>query len=84
MEMVDPDLLRTDQQLAELYEALAPNTLVFVVAQPDVALPTQLSSQRAAVVGSRKATLSWTQEHEATLQELSKAAQKGVLMMRVR
>jgi len=84
MEMVEPDLLRADQQLAELYESLPTNTLLLVLAQPDVALPTQLTNQRTAALHSRRATLPWTEEHEATLQELAKAAQKGVVMMRVR
>jgi len=84
MEMVEPDLLRADQQLAELFESLPTNTLLLVLAQPDVALPTQMANQRTAALHSRRATLPWTEEHEATLQELAKAAQKGVVMMRVR
>lgn len=84
MEMVEPDLLRVDQQLAELHDSLPTNTLLFVLAQPDVALPTQLTHQRRVALHSRRATLPWTEEHEATLEELAKAAQKGVVMMRVR
>lgn len=84
MELVEPDLLRVDQQLAELHESLPTNTLLLVLAQPDVALPTQLTHQRAVALHSRRATLPWTEEHEATLDELAKAAQRGVVMMRVR
>ena len=84
MTLVETDLLRADQQLSELFDALPTNTLLLVLAQPDVALPTQLHSQRLAALHSRRATLPWTQEHEDILEELSKAAQKGVVMMRVR
>lgn len=85
MDLVEPALLRADQQLAELFDALPPNTLLMVVAQPDVALAATLHAQRAAALQSgARATLPWTEKHEEVLKELCEAAQRGLVLLRVR
>lgn len=85
LDLVDPILLRADQQLAELYDALPRNTLLVVVGQPEVALAATLHAQRAAALrpGAR-ATLPWTDRHEEMLKELCGAAQRGLVLLRVR
>lgn len=85
MDLVEPALLRADQQLAELFDALPPNTLLMVVAQPDVALAATLHAQRATALRSgARATLPWTERHEEVLKELCEAAQRGLVLLRVR
>lgn len=85
MDLVEPALLRADQQLAELFDALPPNTLLMVVVQPDVALAATLHAQRAAALRSgARATLPWTERHEEVLKELCAAAQRGLVLLRVR
>jgi hypothetical protein len=56
-----------------------------VVAQPDVALAATLHAQRATALRSgARATLPWTEKHEEVLKELCSAAQRGLVMLRVR
>lgn len=67
----------------QIFESLSPSTLLVVLTQPDVSLPSQLMMQRQASLDVR-ATLPWTEENEALLEELCRAAQHGMVMMRVR
>jgi hypothetical protein len=67
----------------QIYDSLAPSTLLIVLTQPDVSLPSQLTMQKQAALDVR-ATLPWTEDNEVLLQELSKQAQEGLIMMRVR
>jgi hypothetical protein len=67
----------------QIFDTLSPSTLLIVLTQPDVTLPSQLTMQKQAALDVR-ATLPWSDENEAQLQELSRLAQEGLIMMRVR
>lgn len=83
MEMVDGTLLRTDQILAEMFEALPPNTLMLVLTQPDLTLPFQLTRQRMACQDVRAISM-WRPEDEKLLNELSDEGKTGQMFFRVR
>jgi hypothetical protein len=83
LEVVDSALQGADHALGEMFEALAPDTLLIVLTQPDLAVPWELTRQRT-VCFDHRATARWSEEDERLLNELVREAQTGRIFLRVK